>query len=142
MNLKEIQKEMNELEKEANQTFAEFVKELLEQAEEDFYCPFENKSLEELQMYNMDNASRWYEERTIYNIKRWKKLKEMEEKIFQYEVDDEDEDDLTLVIEAQIKDKIIKIEKHYRVKKDEYNVFDWLADADPENFLEFFNKEE
>lgn len=140
--LKEIQKEKEQIDIQFEKSFEKFVIELLQSAHEDSYDPYEDRTVEEIQMHYMKNAERFYflYQKDLY--RKYKELVELEEKIKTIEIDDDEEDDLQLIIDSQIRYKIIKIEKHYRTKKDEYNVFDWLSDADPENFLGYLREEE
>lgn len=142
MNKYQIANELKEIERTLEMTFEEEVKTVLKDAEEEFYNPYNYMGKKELQIKRLKEFINSYEENRTYLVERAKALQQSLDDMQFYEfllneIRSADIRETTQsVVNRQTRENYIMIEKHY-VVNDEYSIEDWLADADPENFLGF-----
>lgn len=142
VNLKELKNELDEIEKELNMSFEETIIDCLKEAEERSYFPFEEFSKEKLQKDTVKYTVEHYDSIRVALIKRANEIQKTLDKAqsLQHALNMVQQivisPTVKTVVERQTRKNYILIEKHYE-KSNEYNVFDWLADADPENSLGF-----
>ena len=143
MKIKEIKNELDFIEIQLNKSFKEFVIEGLEEAEVSSYSPSSEKVEEELQLEFIEKLTKEsYEDYRYQLVKRaialqskldeYQNLQDLLNRISEIDIIETPK----TVVMKQIKKNYILIEEEEKTK-DEYTVFDWLADADPENFLGF-----
>ena len=144
MSIKEIKNRLSFIERELNMSLLEQIERCLEEAEADWYDDIPGyNSLEEIQIEYItsliENRKKTQMELIQESFKLEKILNEAQslQHILNMLEEVEIIETTQSVVRRNIREKNIKIEKHYRVEKNNYDIFDWLANADPENFLGF-----